>query len=117
MPTCANKQRDNEPWLETEEFEERIADLFRRPSELVFGSETANQARERYARCVKRALDAHRDETVVVVAHGTVISLYIAGVTGRDPLALWQLLGLPSYVALTGPEMRVTAVVSSVARA
>jgi hypothetical protein len=51
---------------------------------------------------------------VVVVAHGTVISLYVAGRTGAPPFGLWKRLGLPSFVVVTVPDGRVVSVVEVV---
>jgi broad specificity phosphatase PhoE len=45
-------------------------------------------------------LNDHRDKTLVVVTHGTVISLFVSRLTGSSDLELWNRLGLPSFVAI-----------------
>lgn len=87
-------------WLGPAEFQRAVAALFAAPDRLVFGEETASQARERFARAVHDVLERHAAGNLVIVAHGTVISLFVASRAGGDPFLLWQRLGLPSYVAL-----------------
>lgn len=48
-------------------------------------------------------LDTHDEEVVVVVAHGTMISLFVARYNGVEPHGLWQRLGLPSLCVLAVP--------------
>jgi len=40
------------------------------------------------------------DKTVVIVAHGTVISLFISRLIGSSDWLLWNELGLPSFVVI-----------------
>jgi broad specificity phosphatase PhoE len=102
--------RDQEPFLPEEEFQERVAALFAHPSERVFGDESADEARARFAAAVEALVSA---DDVGIVAHGTVISLFAAK-SGLDALSLWRRLGLPSYVALETPSWRVVEVVEEV---
>lgn len=81
-------------WLEPEEFERRVAQLFARPDELVLGEETASSALARFSSVVDALEDA------VIVSHGTVISLYAARRAGRDAFELWRSLELPDVVPL-----------------
>jgi broad specificity phosphatase PhoE len=67
---------------------------------LVFGSETANQSLARFREAVMAIRKAHDDKTVVIVAHGTVISLFMAWMTGCDGYRLRRKLGLPSFTVL-----------------
>jgi broad specificity phosphatase PhoE len=36
----------------------------------------------------------------MIVAHGTVISLFVASLTGISAFSLWAELGLPSFVVV-----------------
>jgi len=45
-------------------------------------------------------MKSHPDQTVLVVAHGTVISLFVSWLTGEDGYLLWDKLGLPSFLVL-----------------
>jgi broad specificity phosphatase PhoE len=80
-------------WLEADELELGIRRLFERPDEVVYGEESAAEALARF----EAALEGLPD-SAVVVSHGTVISLYVAARTGRDPFELWKSLDLPDVV-------------------
>ena len=95
-------------------WEALVGEFFARPDELVFGDETATQARKRFSDAMDTVLEQHPDETLVVVCHGTVISLYAAQVAGIDPFPLWQRLGLPSYVVLARPDLEILEVVEKI---
>ena len=80
-------------WLAPEDLDRGIRELFERPGEVVFGEESAAEALARFRRAV-----AGLEEPAVVVTHGTVLSLYAAARTGRDPYELWRSLELPDVV-------------------
>jgi broad specificity phosphatase PhoE len=98
-------ERDGVPFLEQAEWERQVADFFARPNELVLGSETAIQAGERFAAALQRVLDRFPGQTVVIVSHGTVMSLLAADRTGIDPLPFWRSLAMPDLVILQRPEL------------
>ncbi len=81
-------------------FQNLVQELFDKPHQLVFGNETASEALARFRQAVELVLDSYNDKTIVLVAHGTVISLYVAWLTGCDGYGLWNELGLPSFVVL-----------------
>jgi len=92
--------RSSSPYYSNDEFQRLVREFFENPSALIFGSESADQALERFRRTVKSVLDSYQDETIVIVTHGTVISLYVSWLTGCDGYELWGELGLPSFVVL-----------------
>lgn len=108
-------ERDNVGLLGEEAWQAAIARLFALPDELVLGRETAVQARERFTRAVAGVLERALAGNVVIVAHGTVITLYVAQCAGVEPLPLWRRLGLPSFVVLSLPERRVLETVEQLA--
>lgn len=63
------------------------------------------QARERFTAAVQAILAERPEGNVVIVAHGTVLTLFVAHHTGVAPLPFWQRLGLPSFVVLSLPEL------------
>ncbi len=87
-------------FLPKEKFEELVHEFFARPDELLFGSETADQAYARFQSAVDLVLSQFPNQVIVVVAHGTVISLFVSRFTGLSGLSLWKELGLPSFVVL-----------------
>jgi broad specificity phosphatase PhoE len=81
-------------------FEADVAAFFARPDELVFGSETADQAHERFRTAVIGILEESVGQNLAIVAHGTVISLFVARACGMEPFGLWKSLGLPACVII-----------------
>lgn len=100
IPDLHEHDRGNVPYLSHEVFQSSIRDFFQRPDELVFGSETADQAYTRFYRAVHAILNENKNKTIVIVTHGTVISLFVSRLTGSSDLDLWNQLGLPSFVAM-----------------
>lgn len=100
--------------LSNGEFQEAVAQLFSEPEALVFGQETGAQARQRFSQAVDNILARYPTGDVIVVSHGTVMSLFAAMRTAIDGHALWQRLGLPCFIVLSLPELALEAVVESV---
>ncbi len=94
------------------DFETAVANFFARPDELVFGGETAVQARNRFATAVQQQLGTYPQDTLAIVAHGTVLTLFLCHHNPLlEPLPFWQSLALPCAFVVTLPEMAlVTAV-------
>ena len=97
-----------------ERFQAKVARLLEHPSEWVFGAETGDQARERFSAAVDDAMKQHPAGNVVIVTHGTVMTLFVARVAGIDPVPFWKGLGLPAYVVLSYPELALLEVAASV---
>ena len=95
--------RTGVPFLGDDEFEAMVARFFARPSQLIFGHETAVQALARFSGAVDRVVHRHPSGTVVLVTHGTVISHFVADRAGIEVFPLWRRLGLPSFVVLSRP--------------
>jgi broad specificity phosphatase PhoE len=100
-------ERNNLKWLGRAQFELEVARFFKYPEQLVMGEETANQAYERFAAAVTSLGENYTGKNIVVVAHGTVITLFVARKVGIDPFPFWQQLGLPALVVLSLPEMKL----------
>ena len=100
IPDLHEHDRSNVPFLSHDVFQLSIREFFQKPDELILGRETANQAYARFYRAIHSILNEHRNKTVIIVTHGTVISLFVARLTGSSDLELWNKLGLPSFVAI-----------------
>lgn len=83
-----------------QEFQKKVRKVFEQPDELIFGSETANQALARFRTSVDSIISSSNAETFLIIAHGTVISLFASWLTGKNGYSIWQELGLPSFVVL-----------------
>jgi broad specificity phosphatase PhoE len=103
------------PYLPAHELEEMIARFFAQPDQVVMGRESADEAHARFVAALERVGRAYPRGTVVVVAHGTVISLLVARAAGLAAFDLWRRLGLPSFVALDRESGAVRAAVERVA--
>ena len=79
------QHRVTAPFLSYSAFQRAMRRLFERPAELVFGEETAEAASTRFSMAIDRLLTEHQDRNVLVVTHGTVISLYLGRYAGIDP--------------------------------
>lgn len=91
--------RTNEPFDEDPtRFEESMAAFFARPGERVYGLESADQAHDRFSAAVEGLGADHPGETLAIVAHGTVITLYATRRSGEDPFALWKRLKLGDWL-------------------
>lgn len=101
-------------WLGAAELEERIARFFAEPGQRLMGTETADKAHARFTAAVNDVCARHSDGNVVIVAHGTVITLFVARRAGLEPFTFWKRLGLPSIVALALPEYAVQRVVERI---
>ena len=104
--------RDNVPFLPIGEFEESVRRFFSTPCQLVLGTETARQALDRFTVAIDGLIKSQQSDSIIVT-HGTVMTLYVANVAGVEPMRFWRRLGLPSFVALTVPDLRVESIVGS----
>lgn len=97
-------ERQGATFTTSKQFQTDVAAFFQHPGERVFGNETADQARQRFCQAVTKVLTAHSLDTVAIVTHGTVMTLFVSQMTGMEPFSFWQRLGLPAFVVLGLPE-------------
>lgn len=71
-PRLHEHDRTSAPFGTQEDFERTASIFFESPGELVWGNETAEQARERFSGAIDDILERYPCDTVAVVAHGTV---------------------------------------------
>ncbi len=113
-PGLHEHDRTGVGWLPEGALDERVAAFFAQPDTLVFGQETAAAARLRFQAAVADVLAQTPHGTVVIVAHGTVITLFTASHAGLPPFSLWQRLGLPAFVVFSLPDLALVTVVEGV---
>jgi broad specificity phosphatase PhoE len=106
IPGLHEHERPEAQLMTREAFELKVRELFARPSEKVFGSESADRARRRFTMAVMK-LVASTPGDVIVVAHGTVITLFVAEAAGVQPFDFWRKLDMPSLTRLTLPELKL----------
>ncbi|MEJ2668491.1 MAG: phosphoglycerate mutase family protein, partial [Deinococcales bacterium] len=71
-PRLHEHERGSLPLLADGAWEDAVRRLFRNPDVLVFGLETANEARQRFQNGLAAALERSGARRPAVVAHGTV---------------------------------------------
>jgi broad specificity phosphatase PhoE len=87
-------------YLHRDQFQAAVREFFEEPGKLIFGSETADACHARFQQAVYSILNQNLDKTVVIVAHGTVISLFVSRLTGTSDWSLWNDLALPSFIVV-----------------
>ena len=73
-----HERRASDFYADQEEFHQAVRTLFARPHDHVFGTETAHAALTRFAAAVDRLIVGTLHGDLIVVAHGTAISLFVA---------------------------------------
>jgi len=96
-----------------EQFESSVNAFFKFPGKLVLGNETALQAYERFSKAITALENAHQNKSLAVVAHGTVITLFVAQAVGLEPFSFWTKLGLPSFVVLSLPQLELVKIIEN----
>jgi broad specificity phosphatase PhoE len=86
------------------EFEGVVRTFFVKPGERVFGTESANEAQQRFLAAIRGALEPHPTQTVVLVAHGTVNTLFVTAHNPVAPFELWQAWPLGGFAVLSRPD-------------
>jgi len=95
-------ERERMDWYGDEVWHAQLRKFFDNPDDVVFGLESARQTLDRFSAAVDnvlREVDGN-DGPVVIVSHGTVMSLFIARQQGVDPYSIWRALKMPDYVEL-----------------
>ncbi len=73
------------------DYETVIARLFAEPETSIAGLEPAAQAAGRIIRCIKELVAAHSEQTLAVVSHGLLVTLFLARLENRWPtVAEWR---------------------------
>ena len=106
-PGLHEHDRTGAPFLSAEDFDQAARTFFANPGKLVWGNETAEQALERFDGAVRAVLETRGEEVVAVVAHGTVISLFIAQYNDVEAYELWRQLSPPSFCVLSTPGFKL----------
>jgi broad specificity phosphatase PhoE len=105
VPGLHEHERKTVQFTNEEQFEASVKVFFEQPDALVFGEETAAQALNRFSGAVNQLLSQNRDQNLIVVSHGTVITLFVANNCGIEPFPFWSRLDLPSFVVLSLPDL------------
>lgn len=91
-----------------DDFADVVREAFAHPDTAAYaGWEPLRACRDRVVPAVRRILDVHAGEDVVLVGHGTAWTLTVADLTGSGPdLERWATLAMPDVLVVT-PGMLV----------
>lgn len=87
-----------------DDFRAAVQAAMQSPDELRFGDETFTDARNRFATQVEQLAKKHKDETIAIVTHGRVLSIYLGSVMKISPVEIWQKLKMPAYAVLSDKQ-------------
>ena len=114
-PDLHEHRRTTNDWLSADEFRAGIEALYARPSEVVFGEESADAAHARFAAAASALVAQAPAGNLIVFTHGTVLTLLVSRAnSGIAPLAFWRRLGLPALVVVERDTLALEAVLEKV---
>ncbi len=104
--------RTDLPYFDDEsEFQERIRIFFAQPAYRVIGTESADEAHERFRNALKEIPAPAAGRPTIVVTHGAVASLVVARANKLDPYDFWLNFALTSFAVLSSPGLRLKEVI------
>lgn len=113
-PNLHEHDRQNAPFIANKaQWRKIIQTFFAQPNDLIFGNETATQARERFTQAIHHTLTNHTG-TFAITTHGTVISLFVAQKNKTNGFDLWCRLTLPSAVILNRTTFEFIDVIENI---
>ncbi|MFC4403924.1 histidine phosphatase family protein [Gracilibacillus xinjiangensis] len=87
--------------------------LFTKQDRFIFGDETAGAAKSRFDEAIKKLIKTHTsNEDILLVTHGTVMSLFLSLYNHLDGFEIWCSLGMPAYVELTVSDYQIQNIVT-----
>ncbi len=104
-PRLHEHERGSLPLLDESTWNDTLRRFFRHPDVLVFGRETANEARARFRSGLETVLERTPGKCPAVVAHGAVMTLLVAEPSGLDAYELWSTVRMPEAWVVRWPEM------------
>jgi broad specificity phosphatase PhoE len=100
------------PLMSQAEHERANAAIFADWDRPVPGAESGRDALNRFSDAIGAELAQTGVHSLVVVTHGTVISLFVAAHNQVDAFELWRELACPSFVVLDVPSLSLREVVA-----
>ena len=99
------------PLLSKADHERANAQIFVDMSRRVLGTESGREALDRFSAAIDVAIGQTREQSLVAITHGTVISLFAAAHNAVDAFAMWKRLECASFVVLDLPSFSLRDVV------
>lgn len=99
---------------DTDEFRACVKEAMLHPNEILYGEESFNHAYIRFERQLWELMRKHQEETLAVVTHGRVMSMYIGKACNLTPYNIWEQLDLPAFAVISIPDMHLVTLVPSI---
>ena len=99
------------PMMLKAEYERVNAAIFADFDRQALGVESARGALGRFSAALGGQLAQTEKQTLVVITHGTVISLFACAHNELDPFELWKRLSCPSFVVMEVPTFALVEVI------
>jgi len=96
------------------EFRAKVKIAMQHPQELHFGDETFYDAKSRFSAQVENLAQQHRGETIAIVTHGRILSMYLAEIMKEAPEIIWERLQMPAFALLSWEEKTILEIYYSV---
>ena len=104
VPGFREHLRNDVPFMKDAEWRAAVLNAISHPNDLVLGSETVEAARRRFSDALASTEPVSPPGAMIIVSHGTVISMFVARLIGAEPAPIWEGLGLPGLVVVTWPD-------------
>ncbi len=96
------------------EFREKVKIAMQHPQELHFGDETFYDAKSRFSAQVENLAQQHLGETIAIVTHGRILSIYLGEILQEAPEIIWEKLQMPAFVVLSWENQAIIEINYSV---
>lgn len=107
VPGLEEHKRSQAGFLDAAAFKHQIARLLTEPETLVFGEETGQQARERFTQTLDQLLKQYPNDTLALVSHGTILTLFVSAFNKVAPISFWEGLNLPDFLLIDRASYRL----------
>ena len=107
-PNLHEHERSGVPYTEQAAWLGRLESFFKHPDDLILGSETGTQARRRFDSAARGVLGEYPNEPLAIVAHASVMALFVAHYNEVDVFSFWRGSKMPDVVALSLPDFAIS---------
>ena len=109
MDDLEETKRVSVPFYEDpEKFKAEIKKAMEMPDAIVFGEESFAAAQKRFVKTIGIILKEHSEkQTVAIVTHGTVLSLFLEHLTRIKAYKFWHIMNLPQFYVWNLDEMQL----------
>ena len=97
-----------------DEFRETVMLAMKNPHSLHFGEETFTDAKKRFSAQVELIAQTHAQETIAIVTHGRILSMFLGDFMPENPENIWQRLQMPAYAVLSWETKEILEIMYSV---